>query len=486
MLDPATHNGQTVEHIETHVSHIFLAGDDVYKMKRAVRLPFVDFSTLDRRGATCRAEILVNSRTAAAIYRDVVAITCHDGVLAFNGRGPVVEWLVQMRRFDDSLLFDRLAQRHELTDARIIGLADAVAALHLSEAPSAFGDDPFSRMFRDLVTNLTNETVDTVVAEAVTCWTDCAERAYRENREQIAARALAGHVRHCHGDLHLRNICEVDGQVCLFDALEFDLDLATTDTLYDVAFPLMDLLHRGLKRQASLALGRYMGAVRDYDGLPVLPLFMSTRAAVRALVAMLSPAGHVEAMDYLDLATGLLAPAPDPCLIAIGGRSGTGKTTVARMLAAAHPGPFGAVVIRSDVTRKRIAGIGPEDRLPASAYTGMASDAVHARMVTDARDALRAGACVILDATFLDADARARCAEIAEGEGVPFRGVWLTAEDAVLEARITDRGNDASDANLSVLHSQQEPQVIGNWRIVDVGEWEDENRLPPAIVKAAS
>lgn len=472
LADSATHGGQAVEHIETHISHLFLVAGDAYKMKRAVRLPFVDFSTLDRREAACHDEIAVNTRTAPEIYRDVIPVTREGTGFALDGRGRVVEWLVRMNRFDDSRLFDRLALRRELTDDRILGLADAVADLHLSQPPvvSPDMDDPFVRTFRDLVENLRGQAPDTATADAVAAWVERAEDAFDGVRDRIAARALSGHVRHCHGDLHLRNICEIDGRVRLFDALEFDPDMATTDVLYDLSFALMDLIHRDLKPQAALALSRYMGATRDYAGLAALPLFMSVRAAIRALVALLPPVALPEALDYLALATALLSPAPAPRLIAVGGRSGTGKTTCARGLAGACPGPFGAVMIRSDVTRKRIAGIRPEDRLPPAAYTDAANEAVHARILADAGTALAAGACVILDATFLDGAMRARITRAAVDWGVPFTGIWLTAETSVLEARIAAHGHDASDADIAVLHRQREPLDLNDWRIVDVGE----------------
>ena len=479
LLDPATHGGNTVEHIETHISHVFLVGDVAYKMKRDVRLPFVDFSTLDGRGAACRDELALNSRTAPEIYRDVIPVTREEGnALRLDGQGTVVEWLVRMNRFDDSLLFDRLALHHELTTDRVLGLADAVAELHQSTPPVILpdGGDPFSGTFRDLVKNLRDQTVDTVVADAVALWTQQAERAFEEGKDHIASRAAAGHVRHCHGDLHLRNICEIEGRVRLFDALEFDPEMATIDRLYDFSFVLMDLIHRDLRVEAAIALSRYLSATRDFSGLSVLPLFMSVRAAVRALVAMLSPAGHAEALDYLDLATNLLAPAPIPRLIAVGGRSGTGKTTVSRALAAACHGPFGALMIRSDNTRKRLAGLQPEERLSGTAYTSTASKAVYTRMISDAHIALNAGACVILDATFLDADARDDVARAAAAADVPFIGIWLTAEDAVMEARIAARGRDASDADWTVLRGQREPHDLGKWRVMDaskqdIDEW---------------
>ena len=471
LLDPETHGGLPVEHVETHISHLILVGDTVYKMKRNIALAFLDFSTLDLREAACHAEIAVNVRTAPDIYRDVIPITRQENTFALNGSGAPVEWLVRMWRFDDSRLFDRLATCKVLTDMHILGLADAVAELHLSELPVVpkEGNDCFTRSFRNLLKDLRGETVDTVVANAVNLWARRAESTYVGVREILMSRACEGRVRHCHGDLHLRNICEIDGTVRLFDAIEFDKDIATVDVLYDLAFALMDLMHRDLRAETALALSRYLGATRDYEGLRVLPLFMSARAAVRALVALLSPSGRVEALDYLDLATTLLAPAPAPRLVAIGGRSGTGKTTAARILAGRCPGPFGAVMIRSDTTRKRLAGIDPEAKLLAGAYTRAASEAVYDRVFTDARRALDAGACVILDATFLDDAARDGARRVAREAQVPFIGIWLTGDDALLAKRIAGRGRDASDADLTVLRHQREPETLDGWSVLDVG-----------------
>lgn len=472
LIDPATHGGQLIRHVETHISHVVLVGDDVYKMKRDIRLPFVDFSTLALREAACRAEITVNMRTAPDIYRDVVPVTFSGETLAIGGRGMPVEWLVRMRRFDEALLFDRLARRRALTDTRILGLADAVADLHMSEPPVMSPEvvSAFGWTLADLVANLKGQTAGTPVEEVASLWTARAERAFRESEGRIVDRALSGHVHRGHGDLHLGNICEIDSHVRLFDAIEFDPAMATVDVLYDLSFAMMDLIHRDLKPQATLMLGRYLGATRDYSGLGVLALFMSTRAAIRALVAMLSGAPQAEALDYLRLAIALLLPPPPPRLIAVGGRSGTGKTTCARLLAASCSGPFGAVLIRSDTTRKRIAGVPPEEHLPGAAYTGAAGVAVYARMAADAREGLIAGSSVILDATFLNAEARDLVARTAARAGVPFEGIWLTGEQEVLEARIGTRGYDASDADIAVLRRQREPEDLRGWRIVDVSE----------------
>jgi predicted kinase len=291
----------------------------------------------------------------------------------------------------------------------------------------------------------------------------------------LERRRAAGKVRRCHGDLHLRNVCLFEGKPTLFDCLEFSDELASVDVLYDLAFLLMDLDHRGFADFANLVLNRYLDLTGEDDGLAAMPLFLSSRAAIRAHVtatAMERSAGSetksemaAEARRYLELAAQTLRPRS--CrLVAIGGLSGTGKSTLAAALAPS----LGARVLRSDVIRKRLFGVTPETQLPASAYTSEVSHLVYETLRRQAANALAAGYSVIIDAVSLKPAERQAFAAIAEAAAVRFTGLWLAAPASTMEGRLRARSHDASDASPEVLAQQlrQDPGPM-DWVRIDAG-----------------
>jgi uncharacterized protein len=472
---PAT---ERVDIIETHVSLVFLAGDRAYKLKRAVKYPYLDFSTPEHRWRACEAELALNRRTAPTLYLEAQALVrMSDGKIGFAAEGPAIDWVVVMRRFEQSSLFDALAQTGGLSVPLMYELAGHIADFHaMAERRFDYG----------------GTTALTDVAETNHCCLTAArhvgfvpefvDEIRASSLQRLAAvgglldrRRAAGKVRRCHGDLHLRNICLLDGKPTLFDCLEFSDALASIDVLYDLAFLLMDLEHRGLTDFANLVLNRYLDLTDEDDGLPALPLFLSLRAAIRAHVTAtaMDQAAHAEstldmaaeARHYLDLAAQLLRPRPRR-LVAIGGLSGSGKSTLAAALA---PG-IGARVLRSDVIRKHLFGVAPETRLPASAYAPEVSHRVYETLREKAAAALAAGYSVIIDAVSLKPEERRSFAAVAEAAAVPFWGLWLTAPASTMEARLRARIHDASDASPEVL-TQQLRQYAGpvDWLVIDGG-----------------
>jgi len=311
------------------------------------------------------------------------------------------------------------------------------------------------------------------------------------------ARGRDGFVRHCHGDLHLRNIVLLDGKPTPFDALEFDLELATIDVYYDLAFLLMDMEHRALRSSANRLLNRYAAITNDLEGLRALPLYMSVRAAIRAKVTLIAAdtaedtaVRHTalkEADAYLDLANSYLPP-PKPRLIGIGGQSGTGKSTVARALAP-HIGPApGALAFRSDVFRKTLNRVEESTRLPAAAYTPQASLQVYEALMAAAQRTLAAGYSAIVDAVFSHQRERAALEALAADRGVQFVGLWLDAPLDVRLKRIGGRINDASDADLAVAEAQERlPLGDIDWSIIDAsgGATEVQGRALTAVMQAS-
>ena len=457
----------TVERIETHASIVFLAGLFAYKVKRAVKYPFLDFSTLDKRRLASLNEIAVNSRTAPRLYLEVVPITLGDnGTLRLGAAGKVVEWALRMRRFDEAKLYDRMAGEGRLSLSAMPVLAAVIAAFHASA-------DRLLTPNQNVVP-LEGVLLDNEGAFAANADVFPPEEALelgRLSRERLAAlasllrvRAGTGYVRHCHGDLHLRNIVEIDGAPVLFDAIEFDDAFATIDVLYDLAFLLMDLGKRGLGAHANAVLNAYLdadGSTGNLVGLATLPLFLSMRAMIRAKVELLrartaAPAkttAGAAARAYFELARTFLAP-PRPRLIAIGGLSGSGKSAISRAIAA-HIGAFpGAVHVRSDVERKRLFGVTQDHRLPELAYGPEVTDQVYAMCRKRALMALEGGQSVIIDAVHARLEERKALAALAAAQGVPFTGLWLEAPAEMMRERIATRTGDVSDATPSVVDAQ--------------------------------
>ncbi len=471
-------HGRKVTRIDTHASSVFLIGDRALKLKRAVRFSYLDYSTVALRETACRAEFELNRRIAPALYLGVRAIRRADkGKLSLDGAGETVDWVVEMRRFDTERLFDRLAEKRALTPALMRDLADAIAAFHgaAERVESGGGGGAMARVIAGNAENL-RAAGACFDQDAVARLEEATRRALDKQAALLDRRRREGKVRRCHGDLHLGNICLYDDKPTLFDAIEFSADLSNIDVLYDLAFLLMDLVHRGLGFFANLVLNRYLDLRRDDDGLAALPLFLSQRAAIRAHVTAAAAARQEGALrqqkeaaarKYLALAEMLLAPA-EPRLVAIGGRSGSGKSTLAQALAPDLPPLPGARVLRSDVMRKAMLDLAPETPLPASAYRGAMGSQVYARMRHEAARVLAAGSSVILDATFLDPGERTEAALLGANAGVPFTGLWLEAPRATMEARLSQRQGDASDATVAVLAQQLDldPGPL-DWRRID-------------------
>ena len=465
--------------VDTHASIVLLGNDRVLKIKRAVRLPFLDYSTLEKRKQACEEELIVNRHLAPGLYRRDVPIAEGNAGFKVDGHGSPVEWAVEMSRFDESKTLDHLAATRSV--APDLAEAPAVALHHAHDnAPVSDGSSWLASLSVIIDRNTQAFLNESALAH------DLVERLDRLSRQKLrecdgllSVRASAGLVRRCHGDAHLGNIVLIDGKPILFDAIEFDPVIATTDILYDLAFPIMDFCHYGLMAHANRLLNGYLQATwpENHAALRLLPLFLSMRAAIRANVLFakrhLSPGkdgdntDNTDARAYFELALRCVEPVR-PSLVAIGGKSGTGKSVLAQQAAALLAPLPGAVLLRSDVIRKQLFGFQPLASLPIAAYTADVTERVYRTLVERSRESLGQGISVVIDAAFLKQSERDELSQTANRMDVDFRALFLTADLSVRLERVRARKNDASDATAEIAAAQEEYEIgeVG-WSIVD-------------------
>ncbi|MCX7351370.1 MAG: AAA family ATPase [Alphaproteobacteria bacterium] len=443
--------GEAVEHVETHAAHVFLVGDRAYKIKKGVTLPYLDFSTVEKRRAALVAELEINRVFTADLYLAL------DEVLG--------EPVLVMRRFAASALLAWIMSHGEIGPPLSAKLAVMAARSHaLAPRRDVKGSDVMTGLGAQL-SKAFIDSPDIFRADDTLEFHALYESALRAQRHFLNERSERGLVRRCHGDMHCGNIIVEDEEPKLFDAIEFSEKIATIDVLYDLAFLLMDLWSGGERGAANTVLNRYLHlrrAEEDLLGLALLPLFFATRAGVRALVTAdlahelalrNSMRERGQALDWFR-ATIAYLKVPPPLLLCIGGFSGTGKSTAAAGLAPHLGSAPGAIHVRSDVERKVLAGVGEMERLSPASYTREASFDIYAACMARAEKALAAGHSVVLDAVFAQEDERAAVVELARRTKSQFAGVWLEAPREVLTARLATRRGDASDATAEVVERQ--------------------------------
>ena len=447
--------GPGTERIETHISTLLLHGGFADKLRKPLSLPFLDFASAAARRRDCEEELRLNRRTAPQLYLEVRPVLGTPEAPRIGEPGEAagaIDWLLRMRRFDNDQLLDRLAARGALVDADIDALARCVADFHaaLPASPAAWGAP-------EGVLAWARANFEALGAQASDDLHDWTEREFERIAPLLALRRAQGFVREGHGDLHLGNIVRIDGEPLPFDGIEFNPALRHTDTLADAAFVFMDLWRHGLQRGAWRFASGYAERGGDFAGLALLPFFAVYRALVRAQVAAIR--GDAAALQRDLRVAGELAQLrrPRPLLLLTSGLSGSGKSTVALEFLQS----LGAVRVRSDVERKRLAGVAvtarPTDEQAHALYGPAMTRRTYARLNGIAVDLLRAGLNVIVDAAALRRSERDALRALAASAGADFHIVECVAPDVVLRERITRRladDRDASDATLAVLDLQ--------------------------------
>ena len=456
--------------IETHISQVLLTGNYAYKIKKPMDFGFLNFSTLERRKHFCEEELRLNRRLASELYLDVLPITGSPEQPQIGGAGEPFEYAIRMRQFNQDELFDRRQERGEMTAELLASVARQAAQFHDSLRPIT-GDKPLGtpeavyaamqENFDQIRPLLTDKALLTQL-DALEDWT---RTTFERHRELIASRRANGLVRECHGDLHLANITVFNGQVTVFDCIEFNEPFRWIDVMNDLAFLLMDLESRNEPALANLVLNTYLEYRGDFEGLALLPLYKAYRAMVRAKIALLTMGNpslneqeREELMQryrgYAQLAENYGA-IPNHYLLATTGLSASGKTCVS----AAMAGELGLIRLRSDVERKRLHGLGPLDSsksgLGEDLYSPEVTEQTYQHLANLAGDLLASGASVIVDAACLKEHERNLFASVAENQGVPFALLHCEAPEQLRREWVRKRKGDASEATEELLDAQQ-------------------------------
>jgi hypothetical protein len=458
-----------VGHIETHISHVLLAGDYAYKLKKELDLGFLDFSTLERRRFCCEEEVRLNRRLAPHVYLGVVPVTGSSESPRMGGEGEALEYAVMMRRFDQGGLLTSLPLEGDLPER----VAQRVAAFHQS-IPAVGPEQPFGtpeavlEPMRGNFAQIRSRLADRQLLERLDPLEDWTLRRHSELEPVLARRRAEGFVRECHGDMHRGNIALDKGEVLIFDGIEFNPSLRWIDTMSELAFLIMDLEEAGERSQARRVLNRYLELTGDYAGLQVLDFYKVYRAMVRAKVIAIrlgQPDLGAEEADrdrrelagYLDLAAGYTRREPRVLLLTHG-VSGSGKSRLSLTLRARLP----LIHLRSDIERKRLFRMSEDTRTGAKGtgegiYTPDATRRTYARLRQLAGVVLDAGYSLLVDATFLDRAERQRFLGLARRHGVPGRLLDLRAPAPLLRERLKAReaaAKDPSEAGVGVLEHQ--------------------------------
>ncbi len=455
-----------IQLMQTHASYVLLTGEFAYKLKKPVNFGFLDYSTVAKRQHFCTEELRLNQRGAKELYLAVLPIAKQDDRYHLGNDGEIVDYAVKMLQFPQSSLLSNMFEAGMIATADIEEMGRVVAEFHsraqTNEYISDFGQ--VDRVKESIDDNYRHTEKYINRAQTQPQFTETkayTDRFLSEHSELFTSRVTGGFIRECHGDLHLRNICRWQDKILLFDCIEFNEPFRFVDTMYDVAFAVMDLEARGRKDLANRFLNTYIEQTGDWEGLQVLPIYLSRQAYVRAKVtsfllddpliprgdrdaaAIAAAAYYHQAWEYTRSRQGKL--------ILLSGLSGSGKSTLGKKIAQA----IGAVHLRSDAVRKHLGGIPLLAKGDASLYTPEMTAKTYDRVLALGRKLTERGFSVILDAKYDLQSLRAAVVNFAQSQGIPLQIMHCIAPDAVLRSRLQQRTGDIADATVDLLASQQ-------------------------------
>ncbi len=461
---PHTVSGD-IDLVQTHVSYVFLTGDYAYKLKKSVDFGFLDFSTIDKRKHFCEVELALNSKLTKDLYLEVLPITYDGTTYAIDGAGEVVEYAVKMRQFPQEALLSGMFAAGTLTEENMAQLGKAVAKFHATartdEYIRSFGEIAKIRQAIDENYAQTSGYIGRVqTQERFEQTKEFTDNFFASREDIFASRRDQDKIRECHGDLHLRNICLWQDKIQLFDRIEFNEPFRFVDTMYDVAFTVMDLDARGAQKLGNSFLNTYVEQTGDWEGLQVLPLYLSRQAYVRAKVTSFllddpaiaddaKQAAAKTASEYYELAW-QYTQLPKGKVVMMSGLSGAGKSTVARRCARI----WNAIQIRSDAVRKHLAGVPLDEAGDASLYSPEMNEKTYTRLTELGILLAQQGFTVILDAKFDRIAQRQTVVEACKKADLPYQILYCQAPASTLEKRLKNRADDISDATADLLQAQ--------------------------------
>ena len=456
----------SIQVLQTHISYIFLTGDYAYKLKKPVNMGFLDFSSLEKRQYYCQQELALNRPIAPEIYLDVLPITQHQETLEMNGKGEIIDYVVKMRQFPQTTLFSEMEKAGKLTESLLAQLGKRVAKFHQetkrNDYISAFGKPEKIQSAIENNYRHTEKYVGSVQNQKQFLETKAfTDRFFQDNNSLLKKRVNHHFIRECHGDLHLKNICYWRDKIQLFDRIEFNEPFRFVDVMYDVAFTMMDLEFRDCQELATVFLNNYLEQTGDWEGVQLLPLYLTRQAYVRGKVNSLmlddpniaaedKQEARKQAKQYYHLAWQYTQP-KEGQLWMMSGLSGSGKTTVARDIAKQQR----AIHLRSDAVRKHLAGIDPEAVGNGDIYRSEMTEKTYERLLEIGSLLASNGWNVILDAKYDRQYLREAVITEAKDHHLPLRIVYCTAPMDILLDRVAKRQGDISDATPSLLAQQQ-------------------------------
>lgn len=457
---------EPIELMQTHVSYVLLTGDFAYKLKKPVNFGFLDFSTLDKRQHFCAEELRLNQRGAAELYLEVLPITQDNGQVHLGGTGQPLEYAVKMHQFPQKTLFSSLFEQGDLNETHMEELGRVVAKYHAKAATNdyirSFGEVSQVRHAFDENYEQTEKYIGGPQTQAQFEETkQYTDRFFVERSPLFASRIENNWIRECHGDLHLRNICLWQDKIVLFDCIEFNEPFRFVDVMYDVAFTVMDLDAKQRSDLGNVFLNTYTEQIGHWEGLQLLPLYLSRQAYVRAKVnsfllddpavpAAVKEEATGTASDYYRLAWEYTKPRQGQ-LILMSGLSGSGKSTVARQLAR----KLGAIHIRSDAVRKHLGKIPLQERGGEELYTPQMTQKTYDRLLSLGIMLANQGFPVILDAKYDHVSLRMDAINQAQSTQLPLQILHCNAPVEVLRERLQTRTGDIADATADLLAAQQ-------------------------------